>query len=60
MEISGRLHSVELNVIAQDYNTIMQILEMNMTEGQNEFKAPKRPRRAVAGEPSKGELIHYF
>lgn len=55
IEISGRLHSIELNVIAQDYQVIMQILEKNMTEGQNEFKKPKKPRPAVTAEPSKGE-----
>lgn len=57
IEISGRLHSIELNIIAQDYKVIMQILEKNMTEGQNEFKKPKRPVRAASTptEPTKGE-----
>jgi hypothetical protein len=55
-EISGRLHSIELNVIAQDYQVIMQILEKNMTEGQNEFKKPRKPRSSAnqRQEPSKG------
>lgn len=57
IEISGRLNSIELNIIAQDYKVIMQILEKNMTEGQNEFKKPKRPVRAATTptEQSKGE-----
>lgn len=56
IEITGRLHSIELNVIAQDYKVIMQILEKNMTEGQNEFKKPRRPREVSTPlEPSKGE-----
>ncbi len=57
-EISGRLHSIELNFVAQDYQIIMQILENNMKEGQDEFKKPKRPKRAsttTRQEPSKGE-----
>lgn len=65
MEISGRLFSIELNVIAQDYKVIMQILEKNMTEGQNEFKKPRRPRAITSpNEPSKGKndssIISYF
>lgn len=57
IEISGRLHSIELNIIAQDYKVIMQILEKNMTEGQNEFKKPRQPRSVTATvEPSKGEI----
>ncbi|KAG5677846.1 hypothetical protein PVAND_007566 [Polypedilum vanderplanki] len=57
MEISGRLHSIELNVIAQDYQVIMQILEKNMTEGQNEFKKPKRPKSSnnQRQEPSRAK-----
>jgi vacuolar protein sorting-associated protein 13A/C len=58
MEISGRLFSIELNIIAQDYKIIMQILEKNMTEGQNEFKRPRKPRAVASpSEPSKGEKI---
>lgn len=40
----------------------MQILEQNMTEGQNEFKKPRQPR-AVAStpmEPTKGEEEQHF
>lgn len=64
-EISGRLHSIELNVIAQDYQVIMQILEKNMKEGQNEFKKPKKPRTASQQESqrqeaSKGEKCRFF
>lgn len=56
IEITGRLQTIELNVVAQDYQVIMQILEKNMTEGQNEFKKPRRPRAAGSQtEPSKGE-----
>lgn len=56
IEISGRLFSIELNVIAQDYKVIMQILEKNMTEGQDEFKKPRKPRAAGnPNEPTKGE-----
>lgn len=57
IEISGRLHSIELNIIAQDYKVIMQILEKNMTEGQNEFKKPRKPREVAStpSEPSKGK-----
>jgi vacuolar protein sorting-associated protein 13A/C len=56
MEISGRLFSIELNVIAQDYKVIMQILEKNMTEGQNEFKKPRKQRAVTTpNEPSKGK-----
>lgn len=62
-EISGRLHSIELNVIAQDYQVIMQILEKNMKEGQNEFKKPKRSRsasqQATQQGDSKGEKFSY-
>lgn len=61
-EISGRLHSIELNVIAQDYQIIMQILENNMKEGQNEFKKPKRSKSSLANaakqEQTKGEKIY--
>lgn len=57
IEITGRLNSIELNIIAQDYKVIMQILEKNMTEGQNEFKKPRRPRSVpVTAEPTKGEI----
>lgn len=60
-EISGRLHSIELNVIAQDYQIIMQILENNMKEGQNEFKKPKRgrtlPNSNSRQEPTKGMVM---
>ena len=61
-EISGRLHSIELNVIAQDYHVIMQILEKNMKEGQNEFKKPKKPKSASQQrqEASKGEKCTFF
>lgn len=61
-EISGRLHSIELNVIAQDYQVIMQILEKNMREGQNEFKKPKKPKSASQQrqEASKGEKFTLF
>lgn len=58
IEISGRLNSIELNIIAQDYKVIMQILGKNMTEGQHEFKKPKRPTRAVSTpttDTNKGE-----
>jgi hypothetical protein len=61
IEISGRLHSIELNIIAQDYQVIMQILEKNMTEGQNEFKKPRKPIVVVETvEPSKGEKMTIF
>ncbi|XP_070507341.1 intermembrane lipid transfer protein Vps13 isoform X3 [Chironomus tepperi] len=53
MEISGRLYAIELNVIAQDYQVIMQILEKNMTEGQNEFKKPKKPKPISPPEVTK-------
>jgi vacuolar protein sorting-associated protein 13A/C len=60
IEISGRLKSIELNIIAQDYKVIMQILERNMTEGQNEFKKPRRPRSATSPqEPTKGEKKYF-
>jgi vacuolar protein sorting-associated protein 13A/C len=56
IEISGRLKSVELNIIAQDYKVIMQILELNMTEGQNEFKKPKKSIPVVSPtEPTRGK-----
>jgi len=54
MEISGRLQSIVLNVIAQDYKVIMQILERNMTEGQNEFKKPRKPRSSQPHQATKG------
>lgn len=61
IEITGRLNSIELNIIAQDYKVIMQILEKNMTEGQNEFKRPRTPRSVgTPSEPSKGEGIEFF
>lgn len=61
MEITGRLHSIELNIIAQDYKVIMQILEKNMTEGQNEFKKPRKPRAAIVSpEQTKGEKNEIF
>jgi hypothetical protein len=62
-EISGRLQTIELNVIAQDYQIIMQILENNMKEGQNEFKKPKRGRPIQPATPrqdeTKGKLYFY-
>lgn len=61
IEVSGRLNSIELNIIAQDYKVIMQILEKNMTEGQNEFKKPKKLRPAVTPtEQTKGERCETF
>lgn len=61
IEVSGRLNSIELNIIAQDYKVIMQILEKNMTEGQNEFKKPKKLRPAVTPtEQTKGENCETF
>lgn len=58
MEITGRLQTIELNIVAQDYKVIMQILEKNMTEGQNEFKKPRKPRAATTPtEPNKGEKL---
>jgi hypothetical protein len=61
IEISGRLKSVELNIIAQDYKVIMQILELNMTEGQNEFKKPKKSIPVVSPtEPTRGKKKVFF
>jgi hypothetical protein len=60
IDLSGRLKSIELNVISHDYKTIMQILEKNMTEGTNEFKRPKKPKSFNFPEHVIGNKIHYF
>lgn len=61
VEITGRLYSIELNIIAQDYKVMMQILEKNMSEGQNEFKKPRKPRAvATPTESTRGENIEPF
>lgn len=46
-EISGRIESVVLSVMSEDYRIAMKILEKNMTEGQNEFKKPKKSKPSV-------------
>lgn len=36
LEVSGRLKSIELNLIASDYVMLMEVLAKNMTEGNDE------------------------
>lgn len=54
IEIMGCLKSIELNVIAQDYKVIMLIFDNNMSEGQNEFKEPWKPKPHTTSEKTKG------
>lgn len=61
-EISGRLKSVVLNVVTEDYQIIMQILEKNMREGQNEFKKPRKIRSTVTSPDAKknGKFENFY
>lgn len=52
-EISGRIESVVLSVMSEDYRITMKILEKNMTEGQNEFKKPKKSKPSVTSPDAK-------
>lgn len=52
-EISGRIESVVLSVMSEDYRIAMKILEKNMTEGQNEFKKPKKSKPSVTSPDAK-------
>lgn len=62
IEISGRLKSIELNLVSHDYLTIMQILELNMTEGLDEFKKHKsfKSPEQVKGMKKKLTFFLYF
>lgn len=53
LEISGRLKSIELNLIASDYAMLMEVLAKNMTEGNYERTAvviSPPPKQATIGE----------
>lgn len=52
-EISGRIESVVLSVMSEDYRIAMKILEKNMTEGQNEFKKSKKRKPSVTSPNAK-------
>lgn len=52
-EISGRIESVVLSVMSEDYRIAMKILEKNMTEGQSEFKKPKKSKPSVTSPDAK-------
>lgn len=52
MNISGRLKSVELNLVADDYKLAMDILSKNMSEGSDE--------RTVAPPVKKEGLFFFF
>lgn len=52
-EISGRIKSVELSVMSDDYRIVMKILEKNMSEGQKEFKKPRKKSSVVSPDAKK-------
>ncbi|XP_037905174.1 vacuolar protein sorting-associated protein 13 isoform X4 [Hermetia illucens] len=37
LDVSGRLHTIELNLFVGDYVLLMSIMSKNLTEGQDEF-----------------------
>lgn len=55
-EITGQIGSVELSVATEDYQIVMQILEKNMSEGQNEFKKPRKGKITSPDAKKSGKL----
>lgn len=51
LDVSGRLKSIEVNLMAVDYQLLMSILAKNMTEGADE-----RPAVVAAPVPKKPEV----
>lgn len=58
--VSGRLKSIEINLMAIDYQLLMSILAKNMTEGADEWPVvtaapmPKRPEIGMYNTYTKG------
>lgn len=51
LDVSGRLKSIVINLMATDYHLLMSILAKNMTEGADE-----RPTVAAAPAPKRPEI----
>lgn len=56
LEVSGRLKSIELNLIASDYAMLMEVLAKNMTEGNDERIVVVAP----TPKPAIGEFYFLF
>lgn len=49
LDVSGRLKTIELNLVATDYKMLMEILSKNMTEGADERTVVVAPPPKPAG-----------